>query len=103
MKGGRGISDACDSLVHAVRVKVSLALASLDERWLRRTEKGFSFSSFFCRQELNPCPLDLQSSVVAKWPQGPIRLVGQPFKTEYDCPSGQEDENGHIPSLFLQK
>ena len=93
MKGGRRISDVCNSLVHAVHVKVSLALASLDERWLRRTEKWFSF--FFCRQELNPCPLDLQSSVVAKWPQGPIRLVGQPLKTEYGCPSGQEDENGH--------
>ena len=51
-KGGRRISDVCNSLVHAVHVKVSLALASLDERWLRRTEKWFSF--FFLQARVEP-------------------------------------------------
>ena len=65
--------------------------------------KSGSSPFFFCRQELKPCPLDLQSSVVAKRPQGPIRLVGQLLKMEYGCPSGQESENGHRPSASPKK
>ena len=43
VKDGCRISDLCNSLVHAVHVKVRLALVSLDEHWLRRTEKWFFF------------------------------------------------------------